>query len=189
MLYRYLRNAHLLLGTFCSLLVLLYGVSAVQFAHRWSKSRPPVTEVEVKLTPNATDARAVAREVMLHHGVRGELEVATRTPSGFTLRFRRTGGIHEVTYVEQTGLAKVRTARNNFMNTLAQLHDTRGMWHDTALLNIWGGFVAITSLSLILIAFSGIYLWFKTHGTRITGTVLLALSLAYGFGLIVTLRA
>jgi hypothetical protein len=187
-MYRYLRNTHLLLGTFCSLLVLLYGVSAVQFAHRWSKFRPPVTEVEVKLTPQATDARAVARELMRHHGVRGELEVATRTASGFTLRFRRTGGIHEVQYLEQTGMAKIRTARNNFMNTLGQLHDTRGMWHDTTLLNIWGGFVAITSLSLILIALSGIYLWFKTHGARTLGSVFLGLSLAYGLGLIVALR-
>src|SRR5689334_17967962 len=114
MVYRYFRNAHLLLGSFCSLFVLLYGLSAVQFAHRWSKAQLPVTEVEVRLAPNTSDARVVARELMLHHGVRGELEAATHTPAGFTMRFRRTGAIHNVQYSGQTGSTTIRTTRNNF---------------------------------------------------------------------------
>jgi hypothetical protein len=92
-----------------------------------------------------------------------------------------------VKHVAQTGAAIVRTTRNNFMNTLGQLQTPVicGMTRTWLI----SGFVALTSVSLILIARSGIYLWFKTLVARLTGGVLRAFSLSYGSALIVALSA
>jgi hypothetical protein len=73
-MYRYLRNSHLFLGLFSCLFLLMYGVSSVQMSHSsWFNLRPTVTTTELTLAPNASDARAVARELMDGHGLRGEI--------------------------------------------------------------------------------------------------------------------
>jgi hypothetical protein len=44
------------------------------------------------------------------------------------------------------------------------------------------------ALGLIGLSVTGIYLWFKIHTERVTGLVLLAISLGYSLPLIVLMR-
>ena len=46
----------------------------------------------------------------------------------------------------------------------------------------------LTSIGLLLMGASGIYLWFETHDERKIGSVLLTSALVFGLGLLVLVR-
>ena len=75
-MHRWLRDTHLLLGLFSFLFVLMYGVSSVKIAHpNWFSRQPAVTETRLAIgSENGGSARAIARELMDQHVVRGELD-------------------------------------------------------------------------------------------------------------------
>jgi hypothetical protein len=74
------------------------------------------------------------------------------------------------------------------MTTMVGIHEQGGLWHESALRNALGVFVAITSAALIIMALTGIYLWFKIHSERRVGIVLLVLSLGYSLTVMFVLR-
>lgn len=166
----------------------MYGVSAVQMAHRgWFRLDPAVTETAANLPPGATDARAIARELMDRYGMPGELAQITARPEQIRFRIVRPGTIYEVEY-EPGGKTKVRESRANLMGILNRIHHVGGLWHDYWLVNAWGALTGAVALGLIGLSVTGIYLWFKIHTERVTGLVLLAISLGYSLPLIVLMR-
>jgi hypothetical protein len=188
-MYKWIRNTHLLIGLFAFLFLLMYGVSAVQMAHnRWFNNKPAVTESEIALTAGGTDARAVARELMDRHGLKGELAQVRKSGDGLSFRIVRPGAVYEIAYSPETGNAKVKTNVANIMGMLNRIHHIGGLWHDFTLTNIWAVFVGLVSLALILLSLTGIYLWFKIHSERVVGVILLTLSLGYSLTLIVLIR-
>ena len=188
-MYKWMRNTHLLIGLFAFLFLLMYGVSAMQMAHnRWFNNKPAVTESEIALAAGVTDARAVARELMDRHGLRGELAQVRKAADGFSFRIVRPGTVYEVAYSPETGNAKVKTNVANIMGMLNRIHHIGGLWHDFTLTNVWAVFVALVSVALIILSLTGIYLWFKIHTERVIGVILLTLSLGYSLTLIVLIR-
>ena len=188
-MYKWIRNTHLLLGLFAFLFLLMYGVSSIQMAHnKWFSNQPAITESAVALAAGAADARAVARELMDKHGLKGELAQIRKVGQSLAFRIMRPGTIYDVTYSPETGEAKVKTSVANLMGMLNRIHHINGLWHDFTLTNVWAAFVALVSVALILLSLSGIYLWFKIHTERIVGSILLALSLGYSLTLIVLIR-
>ncbi len=188
-MYRWLRNTHLLLGLFSFAFLLMYGISAVQMSHNaWFKLKPRVSESTVTVAAGQADARAVARELMDRHGLRGEITQVRASDGGWSFRIVRPGTVCEVAYAAASGETKIRTNVAGFMGMLNRIHHAGGLWHEYRLLNIWGFFVGLVSLALIVSALTGLYLWFKLYNERLAGAILLALSLGYSFTLMVLLR-
>ena len=129
--------------------------------------------------------REVAAELMAQ-GMRGELGPVTTTFVGANFRIVRPGTVYDVAWTN--GMAKVRTSEAGFMGMLNRIHHIGGVWHEYTVVNLWGVFVGVVSVSLLILGASGIYLWFKIHQERVIGTVLLALGLGYGLTLIVLIR-
>ncbi len=174
-MHKLLRNTHLLTGLFGCLFVLMYGLSAIQMAHnKWFPMKPRVSEQSYTLA-GSLDARAVARELMDRHGVRGDLAQV----AGTNFRIVRPGAVCEVRYDASTGEAKVKTNTAGFWGMLNRLHHVRGLWHEYALINLWGGFVALISLAMFLLGATGIYLWFKLYNERVIGLVIMIASFAW----------
>ena len=190
-MYRYLRNTHLYAGLFCCLFLLMYGVSSVQMAHNsWFSTRPRVNEVHFTLGSGASDSRAVARELIDRYGLRGELGPARFvTPAQMNFNLTRPGTVYQVEYAPATGDTRVRDNHAGFMGMLNRLHHVNGLWHDYWLVNVWGALVAIVSAALIVIAATGIYLWFKIHEERVAGSILLIASLGYSLTIIILARS
>jgi hypothetical protein len=187
-MYKFLRNSHLILGAFSFLFVLMYGVSSVQMAHNtWFNNKPLVNESSEKIAP-MMDARKAARVLMDKYSWRGELGQVTTRRDDLVFRVIRPGVVYEVTYAPVSGDTKIKTNVANWMGMLNRIHHIGGFWHEYSLINVWSVFVALISVSLILIALSGIYLWFKIHKERLIGGVLLAGGLIYGLGLMILLR-
>jgi hypothetical protein len=189
-MYRILRNTHLFLGLFSCLFLLMYGVSAVQMSHSLGfLMRPTVTTTEAALAPSISDARAVARELMDRYALRGEVGQVRATPAHVAFSIVRPGTVYQIDYDPVTGRTQVRDNHASFMGMLNRIHHVGGIWHDYWLTNLWGAFVGLISAALILLGITGIYLWFKIHRERVTGAILLVISLGYSLTLLFLIRA
>jgi len=189
-MYRWLRNTHLFLGLFSCLFVLMYGISSVAMVHTsWFPRRPAISESRITVSAEAaSSARALARELMDRHGIRGELVGAQTTPDGFRFRISRPGLHHFVTYSNGSAEARVEKRVVGVIHTLSDIHHVSGLESEDWLANVWGFFIGIVSVGLIVLALTGIYLWFKIHTERLTGSILLAISLGYSLTVMLLLR-
>ncbi|MGH9661792.1 MAG: PepSY domain-containing protein [Bryobacteraceae bacterium] len=187
MLYKWLRNTHLLLGLFGFLFLTMYAVSSVQMVHR-IPIRPSVSETMRTVTAGETDARRVARELMDRYGLGGDLLRVRTSEKGASFDIVKPGTVSNVDYDRASGEAKVRTSVVGLLGMLNRIHHVGGLWHEYALINVWGALVGLVSASLVVMALTGIYLWFKIHTERAIGVALLAISLGYSVTLMVLMR-
>lgn len=189
-MYIWFRNTHLFLGLFCLLFLLVYGVSSVQMAHNtWFTMRPAVIQSRVPIrAENASNPRAVARQLMDEQHMQGDLLRVRQYEEGASFQIVRPGTVYEVNYSAAAGEARVRTNHANFMGMLNRIHHIGGLWHEYSLINLWGVLVGIVSTALILMALTGIYMWFHFYDERVIGIILLALSLGYSVTLMVLIR-
>ena len=188
-MYRLMRNTHLFLGLAACLFLLMYGLSSVQMAHStWFSMKPEVTETRMNIaTDTAGDPRAIAAELR-RAGLRGEIRNVETNAAGYRIYMERPGTSYRIDYTRATREAKIRVNSSGFMAMLNRIHHIGGTWHDYWLINVWGVFVALVSVTLILLGATGIYLWFKAHGERVIGVVLLAVNLGICVTLLVLIR-
>lgn len=184
-MYPKLRAIHLCTALFCLPFLLMYAVSGVQMAHRrWFPLRSCVAVRNVRLPAGIADARAAARELR----VRGELAAVQASAGGLRFRIAGPGAVHEVEYSIATGIARVRTTDSGFAGTLNRIHQAQGLWHEDALVNAWAAALGVVSLGLLVLGATGLYLWFRIHGERWIGCVLLAAGGGLAAALIVSMR-
>jgi hypothetical protein len=69
-----------------------------------------------------------------------------------------------------------------------QLHTNHGFHHDYLPAQIWSAIAFLTSVGLLLLGASGIYLWYAHHKERVFGGVLLGFSLLFGIVALVLTR-
>jgi len=188
-MYRWLRNTHLCLGLTLALFLLVYGVSSVQMAHNWFSARPRTSDSVLPLTDEALSGpRPAARELMQRHGMRGEVSQIKESADGFAFSIMRPGTVYAISVKRAQPQASVRTSSANTIRMLNGIHHTAGLWHEYWLLDAWGMLVGLLSVGLVLLALTGIYLWFKIHSERVAGAILLIASLAYSLPLIIMMR-
>jgi hypothetical protein len=175
-MHRILRTIHLLTALFSMPFLLAYAIGAVEFAHsKWLPRSVHSTEETHKLTSGVTDARILARQW------RGELESVENSPG--ILKFRITSSLgrsFNVNYTIATGDTTVKATANNFLNTLAFIHVSHGIWASTA---------ALVSLALLTLGVTGLYLWFRNHSSRRIGVVALLVGVTTALGLILSMRS
>lgn len=190
-MYRLIRNVHLALGTFFCLLILLYGVSSIPFAHRsWIPSEPTVTKASIPVDPaRAADPRAVARQIMERPEYRGMLRDIRNSPESYRFRIVRFGAGHEVTYRPGAAEAQVTTRTMNWMGTLIRMHVIAGVDQGSWIYDFWGWLVVLTSAALLLLGATGVYLWYKTLSERRVGLALIAAGTLFSVTLLVWIRA
>ena len=187
-MHRWLRNTHLLVALFSSAFVLMYAWSAVQMSHNtWFDLKPRVVEHSVALA-KGLDGRAAGRELMDRHGVRGEIMQARPEGQGIFIRIVRPGTVYDAQYSPTSGAAQVKESIVGFMGLLNRIHHIGGLWHDYTLTQVWAVFVGLVSAGLVVLALTGIFLWFKLRSERKVSVVLLAASLAYSLTLMVLMR-
>jgi hypothetical protein len=188
-MYQILRNTHLLLGLALCSFVLLFGVSSIKFAHNdWFAAEPVVTHLTVAIDPaDAETPRALARLLMEREGYRGGLNRIRDNDEGFSFNIGRMGTVHEVRYVHGSTKAQVEKRRWPLAALLTWMHATFGVDHEYPLHNLWGWLMLLTSIGLLGLGGSGIYLWFKIYRERLVGSILLFGNLAFGVLLVLLL--
>ena len=188
-MYRVLRDTHLLVGLFFLVFVMMFGVSSLHFSHRgWFGSEPAETESTVVVDPGqASTPRELARHLMEEQGYRGGLDDIRDAEGQIRFNISRIGTVHDVRYTRGAREAQVRTRVFPFMNMMTWMHTTFGMHHEYAPHNVWGALMFLTSVGLLVLGGTGLYLWFKLRTERRIGAVLLFGNLVFGAGLIALL--
>jgi hypothetical protein len=188
-MYRFFRNTHLVLGLLFCPFVLLFGVSSVQFAHNdWFRTEPSAVQMTVTIDPaKATSPRALGRLLMDQEGYRGFVLDIEEAGDSYEFLIGRMGTIHEVRY--QKGSPEVTVTKKVWplISLLTWMHQTFGVDHEFGLHNFWGALMFLTSVALLALGATGIYLWFKIHTERLVGLALIFLSLSFGFTMIALL--
>ena len=190
-MYRLMRNTHLWLGLGFALVLAVYLASSVRLAHRsWFSAKPTVTSQTLAVDPDlAATPRALGLQLIREQGLRGEIaRIREPNPGEFSFVIRRLGTNYQVRYTLGSSEASVQTNRLPFIGMLTSMHFAHGFWHGDASMNLWGTALLLTSVALLLIGATGIYLWFKTYDERAAGVVILACGLAFALSLMVLVR-
>ncbi len=188
-MYRILRDTHLLLGLFLFVFVMMFGISSLDFSHHgWFGSEPTDSESTVVVDPGqASTPRELARHLMEEQGYRGGLHDIREAEGRIHFNISRIGTVHDVDYTRGARKAQVRTRVFPFMSMMTWMHGTFGMQHEYAPHNVWGALMFLTSVGLLVLGGTGLYLWFKLRAERRIGLILLLGNLVFGATLIVLL--
>jgi hypothetical protein len=188
--YVALRNAHLGAALAASAFLAAYAASAVQMAYFKARPGPERGSLELAVPAAVGDEpRALAGWLMAEHDVRGVLAEVGRGAGGeLRLRLERPGTSHRVTFDPASRRARVATQRWNAVWTLNRLHHTAGFAHGYRPLDLWGAAVLLASGALLVLAGTGVVLWFQRHRERRAGVVVFAAGLVWGVGTLVWIR-
>lgn len=188
-MFHLMRNIHLGLGLIFVLMAVVFAVSSLLFIYQPGFPDAQESELTHQVSGEAaTSPRALARELMEKYDLNGDLRQIQQDANGASFRIVRPGESAEVEYVRSSGEAKIKRRRLGALQTLLQLHTNHGFWHDFVPTNAWAAISLLTSIGLLLLGASGIYLWFALRSERLIGGVLLGSSLLFGFVTLVLIR-
>jgi hypothetical protein len=158
----------------------------VQMSHRgWMENESAETELTVPIDPrNAGTPRALAQYLMDKHGMRGGLNDVKQRPEEMSFLIGRMGTVHEVRYKPGNTEVQVRKKVWPFIGIMVWMHHTFGLDNPYGPNVFWGVLMFLTSVGLLILGATGIYLWFKIHKERLIGLILLFGGLAFGLTLV-----
>jgi hypothetical protein len=188
-MYPLWRDVHLLLALFFFAFVMMFGVSSLNLSHHsWFDTEPTATESAVPVdVARAATPRELARHLMETEGYRGELSDVKEAEGQITFTIGRMGTVHDVAWTRGETGAQVKTRVWPFFSMLTWMHTTFGVQHEYGLHNVWGWLMLLTSLGLLALGGTGLYLWFKLKKERRIGVVLLCANVVAGVVLVALL--
>ncbi|MCB9385543.1 MAG: PepSY-associated TM helix domain-containing protein [Bryobacterales bacterium] len=189
-MFRLMRNVHLWLGLAFVLMAMIFAVSSLFSIYKpYIETKAEESEIQVRIPPEAASTpRAAARALMAEHDLAGDLRQIQQQDGKVKFRIVRPGESADVEYTAATGEGLVKRRRQGVLDTLMQLHTNHGLWHEYFPANAWSMIALLTSLGLLLLGLSGIYLWFVHNEERRIGTVLLGFSLIFGLVCLIMVR-
>ncbi|MBS1831935.1 MAG: hypothetical protein JST65_04445 [Acidobacteria bacterium] len=182
---RILRRSHLYLALFLTPWILMYTVSTFVMNHRPEGPRKlPVYRMERELIypgdlPGAP--QDMARQLLSTLDLDGAHRIVRPASSNERLVIERLHATspRRITYTAAD--KRVVVERMEFDNTrfLEQMHRRRGYQHEYTLDDLWASSVDLTIAGLLLLALTGMWMWWELRVTRTWGAV----ALVAGFGL------
>jgi len=184
------RKLHYYLGLYFLFFLWLFAFTGLllnhpgwTFAEFWPDRKQSVFERQIQPPRSGTDLDQ-ARDLMRQLGIAGEIEwTATRSdPNTFDFRVTRPGHIFEIhtdfnkhrAIVQGTGLNAWGVVHILHTFTGVRLADARNQ-RDWILTTIWALAMDALAAGLILMVFSGIYMWYGLIRKRRLGAAALAL--------------
>lgn len=186
---RVVRVAHRTFGLASALILLVFGVSAVQMTSGpWARPKATMSEIQATLPLGLEEGQALLTELSVRGLARGELDYVRLSSAGIAMRVTQPTAHYDIDYTRATGVTVIKTGRLGLFGVLNRLHRTAGLWHADWTNRIWNGVLILTSLSLISLALTGIRLWLERRRERMGGSISLALSTFIGAGLLLSIR-
>ena len=188
-MYKLLRDSHLALGLFFFTFILMFGTSSLRFAHPdWISAEPTAKTTATLTIEGVSDARSLARNLMEEHGLRGNFYDLRETEEGFRFSISSMGTANNVSYLRALDRVEIETLERPLISVLLGMHMTFGFGHENWANELFAAFNLLTSVALLVLGATGIYLWFKIHKERLVGSIILAGSLVTLGGLILSIR-
>jgi len=185
MIYRLVRQIHLISAVVLAAFILMYFVTGyVLVRSSWFGEGAPrvvrrLAPFEPSAEPIGDKAEDLGRRLQELTGVRGQPLLPRKRDDGSSeFRFFRPG--YEASIVQKAagGQLEVTEKHHGWQRTsigLHRLHGYRGGW----LYWIWAALMDLSSLAMIVFAITGVWLWFKLERIKWPGLAILAVGLAY----------
>jgi hypothetical protein len=185
-MYKLLRNTHLLLGLFLCFFVLMFGLSSMQMSHQnWIENKWEEARLALPVDPqDAATPRALALQLMDRQNMRGGLGDVKESAEEMYFVIGHMGTMNQVRFKRGATEAQVTRRVAPFIGMMVAMHRMFGLDKPYTPHVFWGALMFFTSIGLLLLGATGIYLWFKIHKERVIGSILLFGGLAFGLTMI-----
>lgn len=180
--YTLLRKVHLYSGLVILAFVIMYFVTGYVIIHQnWLPKPEPVktTRTESLVYTGSKEPAAYSMYLQKVFDLRGQLARPRWLQDGSVqFRYVRPGTVHEAVVAPGGDSVRISTQQVNFVETMTRFHELhgygRGMLYD-----VWALLYDFASLSLIVFAFTGIYLWYRLTKKKLLGWICLGVSYGY----------
>ncbi len=181
-MFRLMRNIHLGIALTVIVMAMVFAASTIFFMYKsWFPDEVTETERTIQVAADAAGTpRELAMELIRNHGLKGEVLGINETDDGYTFRISRPGTEDSVEYTRATGAVKIKDKQWQLGQTLMQLHTMHGFFHESTTATLWAVFSLLTSLGMLALGGTGIYLWWLNRAERLVGGIILSLGLSYG---------
>lgn len=188
-----LRRIHLYLALFLAPWILMYAASTFVMNHRElfrgpEPVPPPTFELEREITydgvmPDGATPQQIALQLMASLDMEGAYGLARgATAEKVVINRQHPVNPRRITYTAADRKITIEKMVFSGAGFLERMHRRRGFQHDYLLEDLWAASVDLTILGLLLLALSGIWMWWELRVTRRFGAVALGAGFAL-FGL------
>ncbi len=181
-----IRKAHVYCGIALLLPLILFAVSGFILNHRWALwetwENRQITETQVTVDIAAEGASLDrAQAVLTQLGLKGEIStvVVDVAKNSMQIRAHRPGRVMELKLALDSGSGTLVLTELDFwfvirnLHTMAGLHSNLAEKKNWALTRVWSLFMDISAGVMVLLALSGIYMWYGREDTRKSGLAVL----------------
>ena len=181
------RKGHYYLGLYFLFFLWLFAFTGLLLNHSWGFAdfwpKRTVSKFERQVqVPTVTHDLERAREIMRQLGIQGEIEWTAGRTDGMLFFFRvaRPGRTSQVTVDAQSNRATVEQTDINAWGIVRVLHTFTGVRsgdernsRDWVLTTVWAFSMDAVAVALVLMVFSGLYLWMGQPTKRRVGAAAL----------------
>jgi hypothetical protein len=191
--HRWSRRAHYYLGLYLLLFTWFFAVSGLVLNHsRWRvaqfwERRNEATRERPIVVPDERGDMAIARALMGQLAIVGEVGEVRRSAdgAGIAVEVVRPGHVYKVDARLDSARARVTEIGLDAWGAMDALHkftgvrmDDAGQTRDWWLTRIWSLAMDAVGVGLVVLALSGVYLWWRLVPKRASGAIALALGVA-----------
>jgi hypothetical protein len=160
----------------------MYFVTGYAMIHRsWFPSHEPVqtTRTESLVYGEPIEPAAYSSYLQETFDLRGKSVQQRRLRDGsWEFRYSRPGTFHQAVVAPTGDRVHITTRKESAIDTMVGFHRLHG-YDGGKLYSVWALLYDLASFSLIVFAFTGIYLWYKLTKKKLLGWIFLGISYGY----------
>jgi hypothetical protein len=185
-------NIHIYSGLVCFSYLLIYGISTLNFNHRFAFTKSPasvVTWSQPLAVPELARTEGTSAEQSLEIRRKnnqailralGSFANSFRSPDGewtgadtYHARFFRPGKEYQIDLHPSQGIVNITQTRAGVWTLIRDLHGAYEVYPDSLLGTTWGWYTNLSVFVVVFGAISGVYLWTARRRERRIGLALL----------------
>lgn len=185
-MYNRIRQIHLFSAFLLTVFVLMYFVTGfVMVLEKTFERTDNSVKTEYVHIPGVRSlaGAGLISALKSHANVDGQYQIR-QNEDRTQVTFRHPGTESQVLITPDSDQVKVTIRRKNFVATLHQFHRLHG-YHGGRNYTLWAIVYDLSSISMILFALTGFYLWYKTERVRWPGWIIFTAFTAFtGFTIV-----
>ena len=174
-MYNPIRQIHLFSALVLTTFVLMYFITGwVMVFEETFKRQKTATETIKKIVPgiHTTGNDTIISLIKHNFNLSGQYQVQRNASGEININFRHPGWHITAAVKQESDSVTVTVEKQNFVSVMHQfhrLHGYRGGWNYYA----WALMFDLSSVSMILFAITGVYLWYRVERQRLAGWIVL----------------
>jgi hypothetical protein len=159
----------------------MYFVSGYVLIHRdWfpSPRQKTITRTESLSSTGSREPSAYSSYLRQAFDLTGKPNQGRLADGSWQFNYSRPGTLYEAVVTPAEDRVLITTRKENTVETMISFHRLHG-YGGGKLYNVWAFLYDLASFSLIVFAFTGVYLWYKLTKRRLLGWILLGVSYGY----------